>query len=366
MMPQHEPPRNLPDQVIRDSLNSAANLREFLNAALPQLAGGFDCEQAHPISREFLWDDWRNREADLPLEIPFHSSGGSGTAVVCVLIEHQSDTDTMMPLRALYFGVGYWDRKLKEWASQSPPRPPLKLPPVVPIILYTGPTPWGSNRTITDLLDEPKVFHAFAPQWEPIFWNLAHYTPRQLLESGLPWLQMLSVIRVERAEQTEFQSVFREAVQRLSDLQSRESVRWSELLRIMVTYASWRRPASERGSLEQIALQIVPTRNEEIKGMFQTIADELIERGRVEGRAEGRSEGRAEGRSEGRAEGRSEGRAEGELQSSRDTLRRLLLRRFHQVPDAMIQRIESCVDVEKLKAAIESILELQSLDKLDL
>jgi hypothetical protein len=212
MTPHHEPPRNLPDQVIRDSLTHAANLREFLNEVLPRLADGFDCEHANPISREFLWDDWRNREADLPLEIPFHSSAGEWTAIVCVLIEHQSDTDTMMPLRALYFGVGYWDRKLKSWASQKPPRSPLKLPPVLPIILYTGPTPWGSNRTITDLLGEPKEFHAFAPKWEPIFWNLADYTPRQLLDSSSPWMRMLAVIRVERAEQDEFQAVFAEAV----------------------------------------------------------------------------------------------------------------------------------------------------------
>jgi hypothetical protein len=41
MMPPHEPPRNLPDQIIRDSLRNAANLREFLHAAVPELADGF-------------------------------------------------------------------------------------------------------------------------------------------------------------------------------------------------------------------------------------------------------------------------------------------------------------------------------------
>lgn len=38
MMPRREPPRNLPDQVIRDSLKNRSNLREFLRAAIPELS----------------------------------------------------------------------------------------------------------------------------------------------------------------------------------------------------------------------------------------------------------------------------------------------------------------------------------------
>lgn len=95
MMLQHEPPRNLPDQVIRDSLKNRANLREFLHAAVPELAAGFDYDRAEEISREFPMEDWRVRTADLPLEIPYRTAEGEGRALVCVLIEHQSDTDPL-------------------------------------------------------------------------------------------------------------------------------------------------------------------------------------------------------------------------------------------------------------------------------
>jgi hypothetical protein len=361
MMPRHEPPRNLPDQVIRDSLKNAANLRDFLHEVVPHLAAGFVYERAETIEREFPWEDWRNREADLPLEIPYRTAEGEGTALVCVLIEHQSDTDTMMPLRALYFGVGYWDRHLKSWVAQKPPRPPIKLPPVVPIILYTGPTPWGSNRTMADLLGEPKAFHAFAPKWEPIFWNLADYTPRQLLDSGAPRLQMLSVIRVEHAATADFQAVFAESVRRLADLQGDEEVRWSDLLRAVATYASWRRPAAERDSLKNIALDLNPTRKERVRSMFQTIADELIERGRAEALAEVQRN-----TDELIEKGRAEGHAEGELKTARDDLRRLLLHKFQQLPDSVVQRIEACVEVERLKTALEHVLDWQSVDDFDL
>jgi predicted transposase YdaD len=76
--------------------------------------------------------------------------------------------------------------------------------------------------------------------------------------------------------------------------------------------------------------------------------------------------GRIEGRAEGRIEGRIEGRAEGELQTHRDNLRRLLLRKFQQVPDAVLQRIESCTDAERLKTAIDRVLDWKSVDEFDL
>lgn len=101
MMPSREPPRNLPDQVIRDSLQDRDNLREFLHAAIPELADGFDYERAQPMERDFLMEDWRGRTADLPIEIPYRTAEGEQTALVCVFIEHQSDTDALMPLRVL-------------------------------------------------------------------------------------------------------------------------------------------------------------------------------------------------------------------------------------------------------------------------
>ena len=342
MMPRHKPPRSLPDQIIRESLQHPASLREFLQDVVPHLATGFDCERARLIDREFPMEDWRSREADLPFEIPYRTAEEERLALVCVLIEHQSDTDPLMPLRSLYFGVGYWDRQWKAWAALEPPRPPLRLSPVLPIVLYTGPTPWGSNRTMADLLTEPQAFHVFAPVWEPLFWNLAEHSPQQLLNSGAAWLELMSVMRVERADAVEFQAVFAEAAQRLAALQGREEVRWSDFLRIVLTYASWRRPPAEGDTLTKIAMEANPTRKEEVRQMAQTIAEALIE------------------------EGRAEGRAEGELGTQRENLRRLLLRKFQQLPDTILQRIETCADVEKLKAAIDRVLDMKSLNEFDL
>ena len=55
----------------------------------------------------------------------------------------------------------------------------LELPPVLSVVLYTADLPWGSNTNIRDLLAAPAVFHPFAPDWGPVFYDLAGRTPER-------------------------------------------------------------------------------------------------------------------------------------------------------------------------------------------
>jgi len=138
-------PRDLADRIIRRTLPHPPHLRAFLRQAVPDLADGFDCDRARPLDREFVLKGWRGREADLPFEIPYRTAAAEVRALVCVFIEHQSDTDPLMPLRMLYFVVAYWMNQRDEWEKLPRPRPPFRLRPVLPVVLYTGATPWGQQ-----------------------------------------------------------------------------------------------------------------------------------------------------------------------------------------------------------------------------
>jgi len=105
-----------------------------------------------------------------------------------------------MPLRLLLFAVLYWERQWQEWRESAQPRPVLQLSPVLPIVLYTGAAPWGSTRTLVELLGAPVAFHTFAPRWEPLIWNLADHPREELLASANAWLQALAVMRAADAE----------------------------------------------------------------------------------------------------------------------------------------------------------------------
>ena len=174
---------------------------------MPALADGFDCDRARLVDREIVLPDWRRHEADLPFEIPYHAGAEEIPALVYVLIEHQSDTEALLPLRMLFYAVAYWERQWKEWEKTARPRPPLRLHPVLPIVLYTGATPWGSNRTLAEMLGQPAAFHAFAPSWQPLFWNLSERTAKSLVDDGEQWLQLLALMRATGEEAADFRVV---------------------------------------------------------------------------------------------------------------------------------------------------------------
>jgi hypothetical protein len=323
------------DRSIRQTLRNPANLRDFLRSALPQFADRFDCDRAHLLEREFLTEDWRGREADLPFEVPYRTDDGERTALVCLLLEHQSDTDPLIPLRFLYIAVMYWSDQRREWEALPPPRPPLQLRPVVPLVLYTGAVPWGSNRVLTDLMGEPRELHVFAPRCEPLFWNLAEHSAAELLGSGGAWLQALAVLRAQAEDPAVFQQVFREVMQQLTPLQEQQHIRWEELIRFVLTHALRRRSGQERTTLRGIAAEVYQQRRpEEVTNMGKTIADELIE--------------------------------EGQLLRAHRILQALLRDRFGNLPDEVARRIEAVTDLDKLQSACIQVRHLSRLEDLQL
>jgi hypothetical protein len=302
---------------------------------VPQLAAGFDCTRAHLLQRDFDLEDWRGREADLPFEIPYRVGDAERWALVLVLLEHQSDTDSLMPLRLLLTAVLYWEKQWAQWKNRPTPRPPLRLRPVLPLVIYTADRPWGSTRTLAELLDEPTGFHTFAPVWQPLFWNLADLDSQALLASGEAWLQALAVLRVEGAEAVEFAAIYREAVACLRNLQDRDEVRWYDLMRIVLTWAAWRRPAQEWPSLHAVVTASAELKRKvEIEAMTHklgpTIADNAI------------------------------------LGSKREDLRLLLVDRFGELPEEVGQRISVCMDAGRLQQAIRQVNRMQSLADLSL
>jgi hypothetical protein len=348
MRPASEPPRDLPDRVIRKALRHPANLRALLQQVVPALADGFDCDRSRFLDREFPLDDSRYREADLPFEVPFRLGTQEVWALVYVLIEHQSAEDRAMPLRLLLFLALYWERQWRAWEQRAAPRPPLSLSPVLPLVLYTGAEPWQNNRSLHDMLGEPTEFHGFVTAWAPLFWELSEHNADELLNSGEAWQQMLAVLRARGAEASTFERVYVEAMRRLEGLAAQDHVRWSELMRIILSWALWRRPRAERETLLAAAqaAQTNVNRQKEVGLMGQTIAESIWE--------------------EGLLKGRSAGEAAGRLQLAREMLRQLLADRFGSVPEAILQRIENTTDVDRLTAAARQVLHIAVPEELQL
>src|SRR5205823_3036174 len=127
------------------------------------------------LGREFVLEDSRRRESDLFFRLPFRPPAEAlgEWALVCLLVEHQSEADPVMPLRMLLYAVLFWESQWRTWEAGHEAGVPLRLTMVIPIVLHTGTRVWRTNRELADLIAGPQVLSAFAPQWQPLFWDLA-------------------------------------------------------------------------------------------------------------------------------------------------------------------------------------------------
>jgi hypothetical protein len=337
-----DPPlHDFPDRAIRRLLETPANLRELLLEIVPAIAPYFDYDHVERQDRSFLMEDWRNRESDLLFRIPFRSPGGETSVLVCILLEHQSAPDPRMSLRVLIYAVLYWEREWKAREDRHDLGQPLRLTPILPIVFHTGAQPWNTHRSLAELIGGPEELRPFAPQWQPLFWDLAEQDPQRLLAAAGAWLQALSEVRSEGAERAEFEAVLAQVLPRLIELKHREAIRGHDLLWFVLSWALRRRPREDR---------------EQLRTFLQTtIADAAM---REEVLAVSNIVGETWEQSEERRVAATALRAE--LQTRREALRDLLEGRFGTVPDEVLRRIEACADPARLKAAHRQALHIPS------
>lgn len=76
---------NFPDRAFRKLLSDPRNLAEVVASAAPEIAPQFDFTRVETVPREFLMEDWREKESDLLFRVPFHddepASGRTATGV---------------------------------------------------------------------------------------------------------------------------------------------------------------------------------------------------------------------------------------------------------------------------------------------
>jgi len=342
-----QPPlHDFPDRAIRLLQADPANLRELIADLLPDLVERFDFSRLEDAGREFVLEDWRRRENDLLFRLPFRTAGGEAErwALVCLLIEHQSEPDPVMPLRVLLYAVLFWESEWRSWQAAHPAGERLRLTPVIPLVFHTGERRWHTNRALVDLFDGPEEVERFAPHWPILFWDLAERSTEELLDATGEWLASLAVVRAERAEAAEFREVFAAALRRLEPLRELQPMRWHDLLWFVLSWGVRRRPGGEQGALLEAARssQMELKHRDEVgklsSAVVETWEQELVVRGR----------------------------AEGAISARQEDLRLLLEARFGPLPEALAAQIAAIHDAERLRDALQQVVHLHSLEELNL
>ena len=121
----------------------------------PETLAALDLCTVEKLPAEWVTADFRRRHGDQVWRIRWREAGegvGAG-AWVLLLLEFQSRADTDMALRVL----GYVVELYRDLEAQGVVPPGTRRPPVLPVVIHNGESPWGAPVEVADLIALPEV-----------------------------------------------------------------------------------------------------------------------------------------------------------------------------------------------------------------
>jgi putative YhgA-like transposase len=274
----------------------------------------------------FVDEELRDHQADLL----FRASVAGRTSCFYILFEHKAGPARFVVFQLLRYVVRIWEQRRTEDPAVT------HLPLVLPILVHTGPGPWASPCTLTELLDAtgaPAAMLAVQPTFTCKLFDLGATDEGGLRQRQLTVQTLLPLLHLQQLRRQVATAVlllaWRPLYLRLLALPGGQQI--VNRLCSYVAAVSNEDPEHLRAAYARIS----KTSEEQ----FMTAAEKLIERGRREGRQEGERNG---------------------LQLA---LRRLFEGRFGPAPLAVVQLIENSSPAE-FDHWMRRILEAMSPDDL--
>ncbi len=330
------------DALFRAAFEQPEHAAGLLRGALPATVA--DALAWDTLTREvgsFIDDDLADRHSDLL----FSARMQGGTALLYLLLEHQSANDPDMPLRILVYMVRVLERARRE-------RPGEKLPVVIPIVVSHAPGGWTAPRSLHALF-EPDPRHVpglaeLVPGFTMVVEDLALFSNDDIKHRALDVFPQLAMWLLRDGREAgrlldsldEWLEAFGRAAHEPTGLGA-----LVQLLRYIAIVTDDLHLEVFRAKLAQQA--------PEVARAAMTIAEQMRREGEAKGRAEGEAKGRAEGRAEGEAKGRAEGRAE--------ILTKLMTLKFGAVAPGVVTRIEAGTS-DELDRWVERVLTAAHVD----
>ena len=317
---------------------------------------GLDSLQRLP--NEYVADDYRQRRGDCVWRV---RSPDGGRLHVLVMLEFQSTTDARMALRMLEYTAMLY----REVARAGDLAAGGLLPPVLPVVLYNGATPWRSATQMSDLLAEtgPAALSAFQLSQRHLVLDERHASADD------PRLGPLTraVLLLEQSRSVEdLARVAAELAARLdadSELK-RAFADWLATLLRRLEGDAWTGPALRKLSLEEVRMTLEERVAEWPKQYIRQGREEGISLGREQGINLGREQGISLGRVEGREEGISLGRDEGIAQQRQLLLRQAAARFGAATATRLAAALAAEADPDRLAEVGEAIVRCATSDDL--
>jgi len=281
------------------------------------------------VSGSFVSDDLHSRENDVIWKVKWRGAD----AYLYVMIEAQRKRDSLMAVRLLNYTTALW-LQLRDSGTASRE---TGLPPVFPLVIYSGEEPWNEPFDLSSLLSPwPESVLEFQPKYKYYVIDERRIAKEDI--AARPGLASL-FIRLEQA-------AFPEEVQRIVAacavrLAGPEYAGLNHAIAAWVSYTVLQRD----GFATENQLKAIDS----LQGV-NSFMESNIQKWIAGHEAVGEARGMARGRAEGREEGREEGRAEGEAGGIGESLVSFLESRLGSVPEKFRMLVAKSASADLLRA----------------
>ena len=340
----------------------------MLEIVAGELLESIDFSRIVQVNRSFIPDNLREKESDIVFRVPFQSESGTDELLIYILIEHQSTVDPIMGFRVLFYMTQIWDSQRREWQSEAAPKSQWRFRPILPIVFYTGEQRWTAPLTLNAIMDSSDVLVRFVPKFDTLFLSVKEADESTLTKTDHPLGWLLTVLQKEHASVEVISDALIEAMSHLNTLDEASAQQRRRAIFYLVLLILYRRPSEEHEELTHlVGRQIQQTsEREEIATMAQTMAEHLIEQGKVQGIEQGKIQGIEQGKAQGIEQGKVQGIEQGKVQEKQAAVLKLLRLRFDFVPESLINQITLIQSPAQLDSLFEKAFTSRTLNEVDL
>ena len=326
------------DHFFGKAFSQPALVRDFIESYLPKtITEQLDLETLTLQPASFIDEALQEQFSDMLYRT--HSKEGK-PLYIYLLFEHKSYPERLVAYQLLGYLMAIWEQwltELRELRKQQPrgAKQPLRLIPIIPIVVYHGDKPWEIDKQFATLIDAPAAWAQWLPSFEYLVTDLSTAANEAIVGMAMTRF-VLRLLRHAR-EQT--------LLDNLPDILS-ELTHFADadlamhLLTIGIACVMQVRRDIQvedyRRALRQARL--LP----QGEHIMMSLADQLIDQGRQEGLEEGWKKGLDEGR--------REGLDEGAIQTHRSNILSVLLIRFGSHTTKLEEQLQEIDSAEKLQS----------------
>jgi predicted transposase/invertase (TIGR01784 family) len=158
------------DRFFKEVFSRQDVARDFLQHYLPtDVVASFDLSTLETIKDTFIDQELQSHFSDLLYRVSLHDSGHN--IYVYVLFEHKSYPDSLIAFQLLRYMVRVWEHTLKQHQ---------RLAPILPVVIYHGPTLWKIPSNFHALFEVSAVLHSFVPDYSYWLCDLSQYSDEEI------------------------------------------------------------------------------------------------------------------------------------------------------------------------------------------